>query len=111
VQPLVENAIKHGLTPKPLGGKIRITVNVSTERAHVQVQDDGVGWESSQAALTRGTGHGLSALKRRLSLHFGNNFELQFIRDHGVTVNLFFPVEANQRKGDLADATTGDTDC
>ncbi len=67
LQPLVENAIRHGIAPRPGPGTVEISARVDAERVHVQVQDDGLG----AAAHARGDGTGLDLVRRRLIAHFG----------------------------------------
>jgi len=43
VQPLVENAVKHGIGPKENGGRIRLQVEGRKDRLRVSIEDDGVG--------------------------------------------------------------------
>ncbi|GAA1498609.1 sensor histidine kinase [Paeniglutamicibacter kerguelensis] len=56
LQPLVENAVRHGLESKPGGGKITLTASDSGEFALITVEDDGVGIDpGSLAAVLAGT--------------------------------------------------------
>jgi signal transduction histidine kinase len=67
VQPLVENAIQHGLEPKVDGGHLRLrAARIDGAVVEVTVEDDGVGF----GALTRGGGVGLSNLRERLASSF-----------------------------------------
>ena len=70
IQPLVENAVKHGLAPSESGGTISITVKREKEAIHVLVKDDGVGapaeWKESHS-----TGIGLANTRKRLANRFG----------------------------------------
>jgi sensor histidine kinase YesM len=72
LQPVVENAIRHGLEPKMDGGMV--TMRARREGAHVvvEVEDTGVGF----AATTRG-GVGLSNLRERLRLLYGDRATLE----------------------------------
>ncbi|WP_260258693.1 sensor histidine kinase [Vibrio intestinalis] len=65
IQPLVENAIKHGIEPQKQGGTITISVEKYTQdRLIITVQDDGLGLEAS--SQTKGSGVGLSNIKQRV---------------------------------------------
>lgn len=69
LQPLVENALRHGIAPRREGGTLRIRVRQVDDRLHVDVSDDGVG-----AAVAPGDdtpGLGLPAVLRRVRGHFG----------------------------------------
>ena len=63
---LVENAIKHGLEPKPGGGQVAIEVSATAQHLRVCVRDDGMGFRS-----TEGSGVGLANLRDRLAAMFG----------------------------------------
>ena len=85
IQPLVENAILHGIESKLGPGKISIHVDASTERdlVRIEVRDDGPGMDESRlqsvihaldggpAVSKKGTGVGLINVHQRLKLYFG----------------------------------------
>ena len=68
LQPLVENAIRHGIAPRPGAGAVDISVARVDRRVQVSVRDDGLG----RRAATRGSGTGLDLVRRRLETHFGD---------------------------------------
>ncbi|MBT9491042.1 MAG: sensor histidine kinase, partial [Paucibacter sp.] len=68
VQTLVENAIKHGLEPKPEGGKLSLKAEVVHGKLTVTVADTGLGFGR---AATAGTGVGLANIRERLMLLYG----------------------------------------
>jgi predicted ATPase/signal transduction histidine kinase len=92
LQPIVENSVKHGITPKPGGGTVTVTASIGDSRVHIRVSDDGVGWGHGGEA---GAGVGLSSVRRRLQLFFGSNFELDIRDKDGVTIDLFFPARTD----------------
>jgi sensor histidine kinase YesM len=71
LQPVVENAIRHGLEPKVEGGEVRMVARRDGERIAVEIADSGVGF----APTTRG-GVGLSNLRERLKLMYGERAAL-----------------------------------
>lgn len=72
IQPLVENAVRHGIGAKPEGGAVTVTGRVVADRLEVEVMDDGVGFEGEADAAEGGTkGHGLRNVRRRLELCYG----------------------------------------
>jgi two-component system, LytTR family, sensor kinase len=79
LQPLVENSIKHGLSPKI--GEGRITIRSVRENGHaiIDVIDNGVGVTASQAARLKsgGAGIGLRNVNERLRVVYGANYQLQ----------------------------------
>jgi len=91
LQTLVENAIKHGLEPKPGGGGVWIRGRVEGGALSLTVADDGMGFRSEGA----GTGIGLKNLRERLRLTYGataafvigNNFP------NGVAATITLPAK------------------
>lgn len=84
---LVENAVRHGIDPSEEGGRIDIDIARSGQRCLVRVTDNGVGPHPS----TNGLGTGLSTLRDRLRLIFGDAAELRLI--HGTTRGVAVEVE------------------
>lgn len=89
---LVENAIKHGIDPSEIGGRIDIHVTRTGARCHVQVIDTGIGF---LLATNSGLGTGLSTLRERLRLTFGGDAQLRLSEQipHGVCAELNFRAE------------------
>ncbi|MGZ5084026.1 MAG: sensor histidine kinase [Usitatibacter sp.] len=71
LQPIVENAIRHGLEPKVEGGRVSVRAHRDGEAVVIEVTDDGVGF----APTTRG-GVGLTNLRDRLRLLYGERAAL-----------------------------------
>ncbi|MGO4109879.1 histidine kinase [Paenibacillus sp. YAF4_2] len=98
LQPIVENAILHGISEKPGGrGTIRITGRIDSERLIIQIYDDGVGMPeegSSNQRRHHGSGYGISNIMKRLDLYFGQTAELtlQSTPDEGTCVTIDVPV-------------------
>ena len=66
---LVENAIKHGLEPSGLGGRVVVRAQRKGQSLEVAVLDDGVGFGG---AATEGTGVGLVNVRRQLKARYGS---------------------------------------
>jgi two-component system, LytTR family, sensor kinase len=60
LQPLVENALKHGLEPLPKGGQIELSAQRRADRLRIEIRDDGAGLNGSRAGI------GLSNVRARL---------------------------------------------
>jgi two-component sensor histidine kinase len=73
LQPLVENAIKHGIAPKRQGGSIETSVKRIGDKLWMQVKDDGCGTDTS---FTKGHGIGLQNIRERLTYFYPDSFEL-----------------------------------
>ena len=88
LQPLVENALKHGLGGRIAGGHITIGVARDARRLHLTVTDDGAG-----IAAGAEDGTGLGNLKQRLRTQFGDAARVEFTGGvHGTVVDMFLPV-------------------
>ncbi len=75
LQPLVENAIQHGLEPRIEGGKLHIEALLQGKECVLRVRDEGLGRLSS-ASETAGTGFGLQQVRDRLSARYGQEARL-----------------------------------
>ena len=72
LQSLVENSIKHGLEPKPEGGALTISADISNGRLRVTVADSGLGFAAAGAMGTSGGGGvGLANVRERLAALYG----------------------------------------
>ena len=85
LQPLVENAVRHGLSRKPGVGMVSIEARDAGAECHITVEDDGVGMDPAAlvagvAEAAAGSGndaqHGLSNVDERLRSVFGDHFGL-----------------------------------
>jgi histidine kinase/histidine kinase/DNA gyrase B/HSP90-like ATPase len=94
LQSLVENAIKHGLEPKPEGGSLQVSAEIVHGKLVVAVADTGVGFGR---AATAGTGVGLENIRERLKLLFGNAAELRIAENQptGTRVTIVVPYRTN----------------
>ncbi len=88
---LVENAIKHGLSPLPEGGRIAIAARRSGTELRLEVRDDGQGFGGSGG----GAGVGLANTRARLAALFGAAaaLELEAASPRGVIARLRLPLE------------------
>ncbi len=84
LQTLVENAIKHGLEPKPEGGKLSIRAEIVHGKLAVSVTDSGLGFgRAASSGKTAGTGVGLANIRERLQLLYGNKASLTITENPG----------------------------
>ncbi len=74
LQPLVENAIKHGLEPQVAGGLIEVRAQQRGQRLLLQVRDTGIGLAA--AAGTAGSHFGLDQIRQRLATLYGTHASL-----------------------------------
>ena len=105
VQPVVENAVKHGIQPSAVGGRVRITAWIEEagdcRERHLppllrfQVWNTGSGAGGGRNGNDRGTGLGLSNIKQRLALHYNERatVDIKSSAEHGTVVNLMLPLD------------------
>jgi Histidine kinase len=86
---LVENAVRHGIDPSEVGGRIEIEARLVADRCVMRVTDTGVGLRSATGSL----GTGLASLRERLQLTFGGDarLDIENILPHGVRAAVSFP--------------------
>jgi LytS/YehU family sensor histidine kinase len=100
LQPLVENAVKHGIGQKQSGGEVEIRASVDGRgegrRLTLTVHDTGAG--ATQQALARGraAGVGLRNIERRLECQYGaaGSLAIQTVPDRGTSVEIRLPLDA-----------------
>ena len=80
LQTLVENAIKHGLEPKPEGGRLDVKAEIVHGKLTVTVSDTGLGFGR---AATGGTGVGLANVRERLQLLYGTKAAVTLAENPG----------------------------
>jgi two-component system LytT family sensor kinase len=106
IQPLVENAIRHGIAPRSKGG----TLKLSAKRLHhalvVSVSDDGMGAEPERALASGGMG--IKTVQQRLTLYSQGRASLLAEGRPGggfvVSVTLPFDVEGEEESGRVQSA-------
>lgn len=88
LQPLVENAVRHGIEPKIGGGEISIHARIQESSLHIEVSDTGLGFTANDAR-----GAGLSNVSARLAAMFGASAKLTLEnrKGYGVTATLELP--------------------
>jgi two-component system, LytTR family, sensor kinase len=93
LQPLVENSIKHGLSPKVGGGRITIKSTLRDGHAVIEVVDDGLGMTEERLAHALGGGIGLSNVNERLRTIYGAHYELKLksVPGAGTSVSIQIP--------------------
>ncbi|CAN7376508.1 sensor histidine kinase [Paenibacillus sp. LjRoot153] len=102
LQPLVENAIYHGIRNNAGKGNIQITGIRKGDRILLQVIDNGIGMSPEEIqniyhkdrTSAKGSGIGVQNVDQRIKLHFGDLYGLHFESEFGkgTTVNIWLPV-------------------
>ena len=76
LQPIVENAIKHGLAPRLAGGQIHIRTHRRDGRLTIEIDNNGMGMSPERLREVYGGGIGISNVHERLRLLYGDQFEM-----------------------------------
>ena len=93
---LVENAIKHGLSPLPRGGTVRIEARPEGDTLRIKVSDTGQGFQASE-----GAGVGLANVRARLAILYGTAGQLALSRNSpcGVAATIVVPLQIVRPSG------------
>ena len=106
LQPLVENAVKHGIQPHARRGEVRVTAHRQGARIHIAVSDTGSGPNASHGP----SGRGIDLTRRRLRATYGDDrASLTMSRDEGggFRVSLDLPAEPEPLGGSSPSAVHG----
>lgn len=96
LQPLVENSIRHGISPRASGGRVSISIRARGEMLHIDVTDDGLGPSARRSReKPRGTGLGLANTATRLIHLYGEHhtFDAGAGATGGFAVHLSLPLK------------------
>ena len=96
LQPLVENAIYHGIKEMNRQGRIRVSVSENDTQLIVSIYDNGRGFvasETTNATLVRLGGVGLKNVNQRLQLQFGKSYHMEIKSEENTytEIRLYFP--------------------
>ncbi|TNC27481.1 GAF domain-containing sensor histidine kinase [Amycolatopsis alkalitolerans] len=110
IQPLVENAVQHGLASKPSGGMVTVTAQDYGSEALISVEDDGIGMDPARLADLRnshrtGAHVGLGNINARMRQLFGDEYALmvETAPGAGMKVTLRVPKFAPGVRTELPD--------
>ncbi|MFC4597294.1 ATP-binding protein [Cohnella hongkongensis] len=100
LQPIVENAVRHGIGPRPEGGTLNVTVSRGEGGIDILVEDDGIGMsEETLDDLHNGRmgGVGVRNVNRRLQMLYGGKLEYRSRMGQGTQVKLHIPEEFDDK--------------
>lgn len=118
LQPLIENAISHGLEIKPGQGSITLRITRSTSHLHLSVEDNGIGMDAKtldklneklckesmnktikyRTKENKKTGIGLTNVNQRIKLIYGSEYGLNVtsLPNQGSCIHILLPIEQNR---------------
>jgi hypothetical protein len=103
LQPLVDNAVKHGISKLSVGGEIRITVRRQDNELQLQIKDNGPGVRKTGTLATNG--RGLRITRERLESLYGQKQSLELVSppEGGVTIRVCIPfrLQSDERTSDV----------
>ncbi len=92
LQPVVENAVHHGVSPRPQGGTLGLRARRAGEALVIEISDDGPGFDP--AARPSGNGFGLHAVRERLRLAGPPHaIEIETAPGRGTRVRITLPIQ------------------
>lgn len=104
IQPLVENAVKHGILSRSKGGRVTIRIRSCREDVEVTVEDNGAGLEPAQcAALLQPSsqaerkGVGVVNTDRRLRKRYGSGLSVTSVPNQGTSVSFMIRMTDNRK--------------
>jgi len=97
LQPLVENAIRHGLMVRSEGGTVRLVVSAQKQTVQITVADDGIGMTQEKvdallaASTAQARGIGVRNIHRRLLTTYGRGLTIQSEPGQGTRIDFYVP--------------------
>ena len=98
LQPLVENAVKHGITPKKEGGVILIKAAKTAENLILEISDTGAGIKNEELQIRRQSRIGLNNVEERLRLYFADAADFSIDSRAGLGTTVRISINLNQIK-------------
>ncbi|MBE0069721.1 LytS/YhcK type 5TM receptor domain-containing protein [Thermoanaerobacterium thermosaccharolyticum] len=109
IQPIVENAVKHGILPKDNGGTVTIKIKDNNDFIRFSVEDDGEGIDNEMLDRILRDGYGTNmgiglhnVYERIQSIHRGAFFKIESKKGHGTKVIFDFPKYYEENKEEIS---------
>ena len=100
LQPIVENAVRHGIAPRESGGSVWVTADRPDGRLRLIVEDDGIGVDGNPSP-NAGSGIGLGGLRSRLAHLYGDDHRIEVAprQPTGTRVTIEIPYHTGAHDG------------
>ena len=101
IQPLLENAVYHGMELMDGEGEIEVNAYAEGDSLYIEVMDNGMGIPEEEIdgllkreSIGKGSGIGLKNVHERIQLYFGENYGLTIVSeaDVGTTIQIHLPL-------------------
>ncbi len=101
IQPLVENAIRHGIMCRMEGGEVHITTSLEPNRVRIEVRDNGVGIEPGRIEKffelkQEQRGVGMANIHRRLMAQYGEGLHIESIPNQCTVIYFYIPYDSGK---------------
>ena len=98
IQPIVENAVKHGIRKKAGKGNITISTYADADNNYIKISDDGVGFDVNSCEFTDGNHAGIKNVSDRIYLMTKGSMDIESTPDVGTTVVITIPKKVEKIK-------------
>ena len=102
IQPLVENAVKHGVGMKEDGGTVKISTRETETSYEVVIEDDGVGFDVNEQKDDGRSHIGMENTKKRLRDMCGGEVKIESVVGEGTTATVILPKEGQPNEDTLS---------
>ncbi len=101
LQPLIENSVKHGIASSKTGGHIMLTARRYGNACWLEITDTGKGFDRADAT----EGFGLSSVRERLALHYGEDYAFELATENGVRIRMRLPLKNPALRAEVKEET------
>ncbi|PYG87464.1 histidine kinase/DNA gyrase B/HSP90-like ATPase [Ruminiclostridium sufflavum DSM 19573] len=104
IQPIVENAVLHGILPRKAGGTVKLSAKQRDNMLFISVEDDGVGMTEEKlnsilGEAQKSSGIGLKNVKNRIQKIYKRKIEIQSTEEKGTVVRITLPLGRRRAEG------------
>jgi len=101
LQPVIENAIKHGIAPKADGGDVSIVIVMKNRKVNISITDTGIGYNGVPGEEIFSKGIGLRNTKARLEKLYGEPLLIETNQPAGLKISFNIPLNADKKSNHL----------